>query len=104
MIGPGVLKVYLIQRKKYAFRLRFQRAKAPQWVMDALNNISKSATIGFEDGQGNVPIMMKDGNVDDESREIKTVVENAERVLKLPDTQTTHLMETLVKQHRMIYV
>ena len=47
--------------------------------------------------QENVPIMIKDGNVDDESQEIETVVENAEEVLKLPDTQNTDLMEALVK-------
>ena len=41
--------------------------------------------------------MIKDGNVDDESQEIERVVENAEEVLKLPDTQNTDLMEALVK-------
>jgi hypothetical protein len=49
MNGTGVLKVYLIQSKKYAYRLKFQRARAPQWVLDALNMITKDATIGFED-------------------------------------------------------
>jgi hypothetical protein len=49
MNGTGVLKVYLIQQKKYAYRLKFQRARAPQWVMEALNNISKDTNIGFED-------------------------------------------------------
>jgi hypothetical protein len=42
-------KVYLIQSKKYAYRLKFQRVHAPQWELDAFNMISKDATIGFED-------------------------------------------------------
>ena len=65
--------------------------------MDALNHISKNDTIGLEDVQENVPITIKDGNVDDESQEIETVVENAEKVSKLPDTQNTVLMKALVK-------
>jgi hypothetical protein len=55
MNGTGVLKVYLIQQKKYAYRLKFQRARAPQWVIDALNSISKDANIGFEDAQEAIP-------------------------------------------------
>jgi hypothetical protein len=44
----GVLKVYLIQTKKYAYRLKFVRAIAPEWVLEALKNISADANIGFE--------------------------------------------------------
>jgi hypothetical protein len=51
MNGTGVLKVYLIQQKKYAYRLKFQQARASQWVMDGLNSKSKDAKIGFEDTQ-----------------------------------------------------
>ena len=45
------VKVYLIQSKRYAFRLNFKRAIRPEWVLDALNNINLSTTIGFEDGE-----------------------------------------------------
>ena len=51
MNGTGVVKVYLIQSKRYAFRLNFKRAIPPEWVLDALNNINLSNTIGFEDGE-----------------------------------------------------
>ena len=51
MNGTGVIKVYLIQSKRYAFRLNFQRAIPPEWVLDALNNINLSTNIGFEDGE-----------------------------------------------------
>ncbi len=44
----GVLKVYLIQTKKYAYRLKFVRATAPEWVLEALKNIGADANIGFE--------------------------------------------------------
>jgi hypothetical protein len=42
MNGTGVLKVYLVQSKKYG-----QRAKAPEWVLEELQNLKTSA-IGFE--------------------------------------------------------
>ena len=47
MNGTGVLKVYLVQSKKYAYRLHFKRAKAPEWVLEELQNLKTSA-IGFE--------------------------------------------------------
>jgi hypothetical protein len=56
MNGTGVLKVYLIQTKKYAYRLHFVRASAPEWVLEALKEIHLDATIWFEeetdDGEG----------------------------------------------------
>ncbi len=47
MNGTGVLKVYLVQSKKYAYRLHFKRAKAPEWVLEDLQNLKASA-IGLE--------------------------------------------------------
>jgi hypothetical protein len=47
MNGIGVLKVYLVQSRKYAYRLHFKRAKAPKWVLEELQNLKTSA-IGFE--------------------------------------------------------
>jgi hypothetical protein len=49
MNNSGILKVYTIQTKKYAYRLQFCRAIAPDWVIESLNNIDINATIGFED-------------------------------------------------------
>ena len=49
MNGSGVLKVYLVESKKYAHRLKFQRAKPPAWVVDSLNSIQPDAAIGFEE-------------------------------------------------------
>lgn len=48
--GTGVIKVYLVPSKKYAYRLRFACARAPEWVLEALKEINPEATIGFEDG------------------------------------------------------
>ena len=53
MNGTEVVKVYLLQSKRYAFRLHFQCAIPPGWVLEALNNINLSTTIGFEDGEPN---------------------------------------------------
>ena len=53
MNGTGVLKVYLIQSKRYAYRLKFKRAKAPEWVLQALNSISVNQAIGFEESMDN---------------------------------------------------
>ena len=52
MNGSGVLKVYLINSRKYAYRLQFQRAVAPTWVLDALEQVSnRNASIGFEENE-----------------------------------------------------
>ena len=48
----GLLKVYLINSRKYAYRLQFQRAVAPTWVLDALEQVSnRNASIGFEENE-----------------------------------------------------
>jgi hypothetical protein len=55
MNGSGVLKVYLINSRKYAYRLQFQRAVAPTWVLDALEQISdKNISIRFEEDDVNL--------------------------------------------------
>jgi hypothetical protein len=55
MNGSGLLKVYLINSRKYAYRLQFQRAVTPTWVLDALEQISdKNINIGFEEDKVNL--------------------------------------------------
>ena len=50
MNGSVVLKVYLIQLRKCAYRLQCQQAILPMWVLEALEQVSSgNATIGFED-------------------------------------------------------
>jgi len=49
MNGTGVLKVYLVQSKKYAYRLHFTRAVVPEWVLENLKNLNPDVNIGFED-------------------------------------------------------
>ena len=49
MNHSGVIKVYLVGSKKYAYRLKFKRAKIPEWVVEAMNSIAANAVIGFED-------------------------------------------------------
>jgi len=52
MNGSGVLKVYLINSRKYAYHLQFQRAVAPTWVLDALEQVSnRNTNIGFEENE-----------------------------------------------------
>ena len=51
MNKTGVIKVYLIGTRKYAYRLKFKRAKVPEWVITAMNSIGDK-TIGFEDDSG----------------------------------------------------
>jgi hypothetical protein len=88
MNGTGVLKVYLIQSKKYAYRLRFVRAVAPEWVLEALNNVDLNASIGFEEGaeadfQEAVDRIMKDK----EGQAIDAVIGSAERLDDEDDVQ-----------------
>jgi hypothetical protein len=52
MNGSGILKVYLINSRKYAYRLQFQRAIALTWVLDTLEEVSSRGTgIGFEENE-----------------------------------------------------
>ena len=48
MNKTGVLRVYLIGTRRYAYRLHFRSVKVPEWVITAMNNIG-GASIGFED-------------------------------------------------------
>ena len=42
--GTGLLKVYLIDSKHYAHRLKFQRAIPPDWVVTTINNLNTKAS------------------------------------------------------------
>lgn len=50
--GSAMLKVYFVERKKYAVCLNFKRGKIPHWIIESLNEIKTSGIdcIGFEDG------------------------------------------------------
>ena len=48
MNHSGVIKVYLIGSKRYAYRLKFKRAIVPEWVVSAMNSIG-DGIIGFEE-------------------------------------------------------
>jgi hypothetical protein len=96
MNGTGVLKVYLIQQKKHAYRLKFQRARAPQWVIDALNGISKDANIGFEDAQEVIPEEV--GFIEAIPKEgvpLESRIDEAEEVFNLPDEQNRNLIQAI---------
>jgi hypothetical protein len=45
MNGTGALKVYSVQSTKYAYRLHFKRAKAPDWVLEELQNLQAHAIV-----------------------------------------------------------
>jgi hypothetical protein len=45
--GTGLLKVYLVQSKKYTYILHFKTSKAHEWVLEELQNLQAYA-IGFE--------------------------------------------------------
>jgi hypothetical protein len=47
MNGTGVLKVYLVQTKRYAYRLHFTCAAAPEWVLETLKDLRADLNIGF---------------------------------------------------------
>ena len=51
MNQTGVIKVYLIGIRKYAYRLKFKRATVPEWVIIAMNSIGDKC-IGFEEVAG----------------------------------------------------
>jgi hypothetical protein len=98
MNGTGVLKVYLIQQKKYAYRLKFQRARAPQWVMEALNSISKETNIGFEDALETTPERVEQMEAAlNENVQTEVRPDEAEEVLNLPDDQNQDLIKAITQ-------
>jgi len=44
MKGTGVLKVYLVQSRRYAYRMHFMRAITPGWVLEELNDLTDAKT------------------------------------------------------------
>lgn len=74
MNGSGILKVYLIQTKKYAYRLKFVRAITPEWVLEALKNISTDDSIGFEDEENATENQVQEMIAEVESQERKSVM------------------------------
>jgi len=67
MNGTGVLKVYLVQSKKYAYRLHFTRAAAPEWVLEDLKNLNPDMSIGFEEEDHVVNEDLREPNEDDQA-------------------------------------
>ncbi len=49
MDATGVLKVHLVETKKYAYRLHLMRAMAPEWVLEALKEMNEDDNVGFEE-------------------------------------------------------
>jgi len=49
MNGTGTLKVYLVQSRRYAYRLYFMRAVAPEWVLENLKELNDDITIGSKE-------------------------------------------------------
>ncbi len=74
MNGTGILKVYLIQTKKYAYRLKFVRAITPEWVLEALKNVSTDDLIGFEDEENAMENQVQEMIAEVESQERKSVM------------------------------
>jgi hypothetical protein len=48
MDSTGIIKVFLLQSGKFAFRLKFQFAVEPAWAISKANSISPGAAIGME--------------------------------------------------------
>ena len=63
MNHTGVIKVYLIGTRKYAYRLKFKRATVPEWVVIAMNSIGDK-NIGFEDEAGAEDLTTVPANVE----------------------------------------
>ena len=54
MNGTGVVKVFLLSSKRYAYRLDLRRVEGlPDWAVDKLNSMSNNSAIGFEDEEDN---------------------------------------------------
>ena len=49
--GSGIVKVYLVETRKYAWRLNFKLARIPSWISVAINSIAANSSIGFENGE-----------------------------------------------------
>jgi len=69
MNGTGVLKVYLVQSKRYAYRLHFTRAVAPEWVLESLKELNPDMKIGFEIDSQNYEEEMSEVVADEENKQ-----------------------------------
>jgi hypothetical protein len=91
MNGTGVMKVYLIQSKKYAYHLKFVHVIAPEWVLEALKNVSAEDSIGFED-EANLEVkQVREMNTEVENQEITTGVHD-DNIDMLEDEEETRIM------------
>jgi hypothetical protein len=66
--GTGVLKVYLVQSKRYAYRLHFMRAVAPEWVLESLKELNPDMNIGFEADSESYEVEISEVIADDENK------------------------------------
>jgi hypothetical protein len=98
MNGTGVLKVYFVQSKKFAYRLQLVHAMALEWVLEALIDVNVDATIGFEeeyDEQENQYLeeiqsienqelnMIEDASIDDEEESQMRLADEKETVIRI---------------------
>ena len=83
MNKTGVLKVFLIGTRRYAYRLSFRRAKVPEWVITAMNTIGE-ASFGFGDSTEEPTYsgaMLRGGSDPEDPREAtETAVQDLEDV------------------------
>ena len=68
MNGTGVLKVYLVQSKRYAYRLHFMRAVAPEWVLESLKELNPDMNIRFKADSENYEEDISEVFVEDENK------------------------------------
>jgi hypothetical protein len=68
MNGTGVLKVYLVQSKRYAYRLHFMHAVAPEWVLESLKELNPDMSIGFKADSENYEVEISEVITEDENK------------------------------------
>ncbi len=71
MDGTRVLKVYLIQGQRFAYRLKFFYANAPEWALEMLKDENLETNIGFEDLMEVEKHRIQERIFETEQREIK---------------------------------
>jgi hypothetical protein len=70
MNGAGVLKVYLVQSKKYAHHLHFMRAVALKWVLLSLKGLSVNMSIGFKEESQNFSYQLPEMIAEEQSKQL----------------------------------
>jgi hypothetical protein len=89
MNGTGILKVYVVETKRYAHILNFRRARVPEWVIVELNDINPDSIVRYEEDDMTSIERLNDETFDDNEPVLSDRLVNAMNKVD-SDNATSH--------------